>query len=404
MVNEFLLDDLRAEGLAGLLVVADTAADPDLAPFVGAAHLRASLLTAHPRHGLKLGFWSPMEREEAAATGLPLLTPEALDLPRWDRTIEDPSRHLAAVLGQALLLSEIAPGKIAVAGHAGAGKVLEACRHLERDGYTFTSGHGLVARWRKTKTADHVAGIRHAAEATCRAFRRVATLLAAAGTAAGELTLDGAPLTVHRLRREIARVLADEGLDQPDGNIVAPAEEAAVPHNAGSDERPLRHGEGIIVDLFPKGLLYADCTRTFCVGEPPAALVAAHEAVLEALRSAHADARPGVRGWDLQTGVCDLLAARGYATPISSPGCVTGYVHNLGHGVGFELHELPSFKEKAGEREGMLAVGDVLTLEPGLYDPQAGWGVRLEDLIHLGAEGPKNLTPLPYDLDPAAWL
>ncbi|MCB1056024.1 MAG: aminopeptidase P family protein [Acidobacteria bacterium] len=401
---ETLLADLTAEGHSGLLVVAATAADPDLAPFVGHAHLRASLLTAHPRHGLKLGYWSPMEREEAAATGLGLLTPEALDVPRWDRTLEDSVRHLAAVLGQALLLSEIGPGSVALAGHAGSGKVLAACRLLEEEGFSFASGHELIARWRKAKSAAHLAEIRQAAEATGRAFRRVAALLAAAGSAAGELTLEGLPLTVGRLRREIFRVFADLGLGQPDGNIVAPAEEAAVPHNAGSDERPIRRGEALIVDLYPKGLLYADCTRTFCVGEPPPALAAAHGAVLEALTSAHAGARPGVRGFDLQRRICELLGERGYATPISEPGCTTGYVHNLGHGVGFELHELPSFKETAGEREGLLAVGDVITLEPGLYDPKNGWGVRLEDLVYLGPDGPENLTPWPYDLDPAAWL
>ena len=51
----------------------------------------------------------------------------------------------------------------------------------------------------------------------------------------------------------------------------------------------------------------------------------------------------------------------------------------------------------------MLAAGDVFTLEPGLYDPAGGWAVRLEDLVHLGLDGPETLTPLPYDLDPRAW-
>jgi Xaa-Pro aminopeptidase len=46
----------------------------------------------------------------------------------------------------------------------------------------------------------------------------------------------------------------------------------------------------------------------------------------------------------------------------------------------------------------------VLTLEPGLYDPDDGWGVRLEDLVWLRDDGASEvLTPLPYDLDPRAW-
>ena len=52
---------------------------------------------------------------------------------------------------------------------------------------------------------------------------------------------------------------------------------------------------------------------------------------------------------------------------------------------------------------GLLETGDVVTLEPGLYYPDAGWAVRLEDLLALREGGVDNLTPLPYDLDPRAW-
>ena len=64
---------------------------------------------------------------------------------------------------------------------------------------------------------------------------------------------------------------------------------------------------------------------------------------------------------------------------------------------------MPSFQRIAGEREGTLEIGDLFTLEPGLYDPQAGWGLRLEDLCRLGPAGVENLTPAPYALDPRAW-
>jgi len=158
-----------------------------------------------------------------------------------------------------------------------------------------------------------------------------------------------------------------------------------------------------VVDLFPKGRLFSDCTRTFCVGAAPEALAAAHAAVHAALAAAHAGAVPGARGWSLQEETCRILAERGYPTPITHPGTLAGYVHGLGHGVGYELHEYPSFKQPAAG-EGELAVGDVLTLEPGLYDASpGGYGVRLEDLVHLAESGPENLTPLPYDLDPRAW-
>jgi Xaa-Pro aminopeptidase len=104
----------------------------------------------------------------------------------------------------------------------------------------------------------------------------------------------------------------------------------------------------------------------------------------------------------VQEAVCTRFTAAGYPTPISEPATTRGYVHNLGHGVGFDLHELPTFKKASGS-EGVLRTGDVFTLEPGLYDHAEGWAVRLEDMVHLGEDGPEALTPLPYDLDPRAW-
>jgi Xaa-Pro aminopeptidase len=106
--------------------------------------------------------------------------------------------------------------------------------------------------------------------------------------------------------------------------------------------------------------------------------------------------------WELQEMTCSFFAAAGMPTPISDPGTTRGYVHGLGHGVGFEIHEYPSFAESAGA-EGLLERGDVFTLEPGLYDKEAGFGVRLEDLYLATGEGIENLTPLPYDLDPRHW-
>ena len=101
--------------------------------------------------------------------------------------------------------------------------------------------------------------------------------------------------------------------------------------------------------------------------------------------------------------MCDLFQDGGFPTPISHRGTQRGYVHGLGHGVGYEVHELPSFREHAPPAEGTLEEGDVLTLEPGLYEPEDGWAVRLEDLYLVDTDGPVNLTPLPRDLDPRAW-
>jgi Xaa-Pro aminopeptidase len=196
-------------------------------------------------------------------------------------------------------------------------------------------------------------------------------------------------------------VLGSLGLEQPRGNIVAPGEEGAVPHNAGSAGRVLRFGESLVVDLYPKGQLFADCTRTFCVGPPSEALAGAHRHVLAALEWSHQHTAVGCTAWELQEGVCRLFSEQGYATPLTDPTTEVGYVHSLGHGVGYDLHEEPFFR-KANDG-GQIELGDVITLEPGLYDQKIGYGLRLEDLVAVEESGPRNLTPLPYDLDPFAW-
>ncbi len=395
---------LEELGCAALLVLAASAQDSDLASFLpGPAHLGESLLVL-PRGGEpRLGFLTPMEREEAAATGLALLTPEDLDVSRWASELPEPAYFLARVMGRALDRCLPSPGRIALAGHGQAGVIQAACAALSGMGWSWVPGNALVYGARKRKQPAELAGLREAAEATNEAMRAVARLLAAATVAGdGELWLEGERLRVARLRAEIARVLAAQGLEQPRGNIVAPAREGAIPHSSGTQDRVLKAGESLIVDVFPKARLFADCTRTFCVGEPSEALRSGHARVWEALEEAYLRSGPGVRGWEVQEAVCARFTAAGYPTPITEPASTRGYVHNLGHGIGFDLHELPTFKKASGA-EGVLRTGDVFTLEPGLYDPAEGWAVRLEDMVHLGEDGPETLTPLPYDLDPRAW-
>ncbi len=395
-------------GAAALVVVAENSRDPDLARFAGPVHLGECFLIVPRGARPRLGFYTPMERDEAAATGLDLLQPADLGLDKLLR--EAPTRELAVAgaLERALRHLAIEPNRIALAGTGPAGTLWETGAMLARAGWTPVSGNRLTRLVRKAKTAAEIAEARRVAAGAASAFRQVAGLLAAASVEEGELRLGGEGLTVGRLKREIARSLADFELEQPRGNIVAPAEEGAVPHSSGTGGRALRAGQSIVVDLFPKGWLFADCTRTFCVGRPPEPLAAAHGAVLAALERSHerlsaerVAARP--RGHSLQASVCSGFKSLGYPTPVTDPGTTVGYVHNLGHGVGFDLHEYPSFRREAGE-EGVLEVGDLVTVEPGLYDPGAGWGVRLEDMVHLSADGPENLTPLPYALDPGEWV
>jgi Xaa-Pro aminopeptidase len=408
VIDAAFVDRLRAElatlDAVALVALAHAPGEPDLAPFVGRARLGEAFVVLPAGGAPRLGYWTPMERDEAAATGLDLLSPEELELQRLARERPSPDDYLAGVLAAALARCGVGAGRLALAGAWPAGTLVAAAARLAGDGWSFVPGADALRLARKRKSAAERGEIRRVAAVTCDAFRALAARLAAVEARDGELWSDGERLTVARLKAEVAVRFAREDLTQPRECIVAPGEEGGVPHTTGTPDRVLRGGESLIVDLFPKGLLFADCTRTFCVGEPPEPLARAHADVRAALETAHARARPGARGFDLQRAVCALLAARGWPTPVDSAGTLRGYVHNLGHGVGYELHELPSFKDSAAESEGILEAGDVVTLEPGLYEPGAGgFGVRLEDLVALDEGGADNLTPLPYDLDPRAW-
>jgi Xaa-Pro aminopeptidase len=106
----------------------------------------------------------------------------------------------------------------------------------------------------------------------------------------------------------------------------------------------------------------------------------------------------GMRCRDLQNMACDFYEARGHKTIRTDPGTQEGYVHSLGHGVGLDIHEEPRLSNHAGN-DTVLSPGHVVSVEPGLYYPDRGFGVRIEDSIAFTEAGALiNLTDFRYDL------
>lgn len=402
ILGERLQSELERANLDGLLVVAESSGDPHLAPFVGRAHLGDCFVLA-PRGGEPtLGFLTDMERDEARSTGLRLLGPEDLGVRDLQADGVGPGVLWHSVLATALERLGVPVGRFAVGGHPASGTIIEACGRLTDAGWSWKSATELLKRWRKLKPADWRARIDPPASGVCAAMRAVAGLLAVATPGSAGLVSGGELLSIGRLREVAAREFSRFGLSEPEGNIMAAGAAGGVPHTRGDSSHILRVGEPLVVDLFPRGELFADCTRTFCVGDPPGGFAEAFLLTRRALEHAEASMSPGTKGWSLQAATCDLFEAADHPTLRVDPTARRGYVHGLGHGVGYELHEYPSFRETAGD-EGTLEVGDLLTLEPGLYDAEAGYGVRLENLYYLTADGPENLTPLPLDWNPTAW-
>jgi Xaa-Pro aminopeptidase len=144
-------------------------------------------------------------------------------------------------------------------------------------------------------------------------------------------------------------------------------------------------------------------TRTFVVGDPApehAAPIEEHERLVgAALQQTRAAARPGITGLELYNAACDLFEAAGFPTlRMSAGGTSEGFRFALGHGIGLEVHEPPSVG-LAGRDP--LVAGDVIAIEPGLWDRRLG-GVRYEDLLLVTENGCETLTRYPYDLTPAA--
>ena len=140
-------------------------------------------------------------------------------------------------------------------------------------------------------------------------------------------------------------------------------------------------------------------TRTFTVGRPDPEIVEWHARTLEALELARSLVRPGADGNEVFRAVCRFYEDLSYPTSLSKPeGTVLrdGFNHGLGHGVGLDVHEAPILSKIGHE----LALGDVITLEPGLYRHGFG-GVRVEDLLLVTEDGCEAITDFPYGLDPS---
>ena len=99
-----------------------------------------------------------------------------------------------------------------------------------------------------------------------------------------------------------------------------------------------------------------------------------------------------------QVRTCELFEARGHATVRSDPQTQSGYVHSLGHGLGLHVHERPFFGLNSADDD-LLNPGVIVTIEPGLYYPERGLGVRLEDTVWVRPDGGMEiLAPYPLDL------
>ncbi len=206
----------------------------------------------------------------------------------------------------------------------------------------------------------------------------------------GYLQQDGKRLTSERVRRLIEQRLLESDC-AADETIVAGGCQGAEPHERGHG--PLRTGQPIVIDIFPRHKQSGYCgdiTRTVVHGQPTpevarmlTAVKAAHGAALKAVR-------PGVAVKTIHGTAQETLLQYGFETTVKN-GWGEGFIHSTGHGIGLEIHEAPSINLSSTR----LMLGDVITIEPGLYYRRWG-GVRIEDTVVVTREGAKILARCPY--------
>jgi Xaa-Pro aminopeptidase len=244
---------------------------------------------------------------------------------------------------------------------------------------------GLFWPARETKSEEELREMRRALAITEKGLARAMEVLKAAKIGQGKkLTWSGRTLTSEVLRAEIdSAILRAGGL--PANTIVAGGDQACDPHERGFG--PLKAHTLIILDIFPrdaKSGYYGDMTRTVLRGRASEEQRRLWETVRDGQAMALKKMKPGVDGLKLHNEIKKLFADRGYPTAVRN-GRQVGFFHGTGHGLGLEIHEIPRFQKT------VFKVGQVITVEPGLYYPGIG-GVRLEDVVALTRSGVRMLS------------
>jgi Xaa-Pro aminopeptidase len=247
-----------------------------------------------------------------------------------------------------------------------------AYERLRASGLDLVPRPGAVESMRAVKDEDELGAIRRACAITDRVYERLAK-----------------ETFVGRTERDVAWTLEqlfhDEGSSAAFESVVASGPNAAKPHGRATD-REIGRGETVVIDAgcVVDGYV-SDYTRTFATGPLPDELDEAYGICFEAQTAALEAIRSGLSGVDADRAARDVVDATQFAGRFG---------HGLGHGTGLEIHEAPRMSQESND---VLAPGNVVTVEPGIYLEGLG-GIRIEDDIVVTNGGIDNLTNLRKDL------
>ena len=347
-----------------------------------------------------------MERDEAAKSGLP--TADFNDFGYLEVIKETRDRFQATLAVYRNAFESLGLDKGSTVAFYGRGDVGQSYVLVSKlsetlPDLTFVGEEGgtLFQDAFATKDEDELERIKVVAEKTNGVMEATVEFLRGHAIQQGKLLrTDGRPLKIGSVKDFVALKLAEVRLEAPEGVIFAQGRDSGVPHSRGEDDEAVVLGTPIVFDLFPReagGGYFHDMTRTFCLGFAPPEVEDVYKDVLACFKMIIGSVKVGEETGGYQTMTCEFFESHGHPTVKSTPGTEEGYVHSLGHGVGLELHGRPSLSDMVGDD--VFEVGQVFTIEPGLYYPERGMGVRLEDMVYFDAAGKLNsLSRYPKDL------
>ena len=310
--------------------------------------------------------------EAMAAEASPAAAQGLVEVLAWGET-DDPHALVATILDT----DPVRPGGRVLVNDQLPARDVFRLRELLTENELGLAGEVLRAL-RIVKAADEVDLLRRAAQAADRVVARIA-----AGSLVGRTEAD--------VSREVRDLLIEEGHDDASFAIVASGPNGASPHHGAGDRR-LQPGDPIVLDIGGTVDGYgSDITRMLWITGPDEAVPPTPEflEMFDLVRGAHAAAtaavRPGIRAGDLDEVARSVIREGGFGD---------AFIHRLGHGIGLEAHEDPYLV--AGNDE-TLAPGHAFSIEPGIY-LHGRFGVRIEDIVVCGLDGPDVLNEAPREL------
>ncbi|MFN2477757.1 MAG: M24 family metallopeptidase, partial [Pseudonocardiaceae bacterium] len=355
-------DATRGAGLDALLITPG----PDLRYLLGVggeSHERLTCLVL-PADGDPVLVVPALERPGLDGTPVPQL---GLEIAEWTDG-QDPYALVAAALCRSgSPVTRAGVGDAMPAAHVLALRdALPACEQK--------LASTVLAQLRMRKDSAEVAALTVAGKAIDRVHARMGEWLRVGRTEA-------------QVGADVAAAIVEEGHTAAAFVIVGSGPNGASPHHDVS-ARMLAPGDVVVVDIggpTPDGY-FSDCTRTYSLGEPASADVAACYAVLQAAQDAAVAAvAPGVTAEQVDA------AAR---VPITDAGFGERFIHRTGHGIGLDVHEQPYI---VAGNDLVLEAGMAFSIEPGIYLP-GRWGARIEDIVVVNGSGVTRLNHRPRDL------